>query len=66
MSLHLSKCHIVGNHMSWLILPGLLCQFVEMPDNPYPGHDLMLNFKIIEEYYYFFMEWYKKIHASYR
>ena len=20
LSLHLSKCHIVGNHMSWLIL----------------------------------------------
>ena len=24
MSLHLSKCHIVGNHMSWLKLENIL------------------------------------------
>ena len=31
LSLHLSKCHIVGNHMSWLVLVERLESNIEFP-----------------------------------
>ena len=41
MSLHLSKCHIVGKHMSWLIYYGANCKN-EMPPMSVLGFIVLL------------------------
>ena len=35
LSLHLSKCHIVGNHMSWLLWIEFLLLFSREPPSPF-------------------------------